>query len=80
MKQAENLNRIVDHSVEFKHQYCIKCQSPNIFINQGPSAMCLHSYRYSLGEDFHFESNLPSWAENPKSILSTRKLNSYNNG
>ena len=80
MKQAENLNRIVDHSVEFKHQYCIKCQSPNIFINQGPSAMCLHSYRYSLGEDFHFESNLPSWAENPESILSTRKLNSYNNG
>ena len=82
MKQEEksHLNAIVDPSIEFKHQYCLKCQSPHLFMNQFPSSMCLHSYRYSLGDDFYFESNLPSWAENPSSILNTRKLNSYNNG
>ena len=60
---------MLDSGEEFKDKLCMKCQSPTLF---SPSklqpAMCLHSLRYSLGNDFSFQSDLPSWAENPLEV------------
>ena len=50
---------------EYKHKFCLKCQSDKIFPPFQPSYMCLHSLKYSVGE-FVFESSLPAWAENPE--------------
>lgn len=50
---------------EFKHKFCLKCQSNDIIVPFEPSVMCLHSHKYSLGDEYVFESSLPAWAENP---------------
>ena len=50
---------------QFTHHYCLKCQAPAAFAKQEPSFMCLHSFRYSLGQDWTFQSRLPDWAERP---------------
>jgi len=74
MKEKPTVPIFSNSSKIFKHQYCLKCQSPNLLPNPAPSTMCLHSYRYSLGDDFFFESKLPSWAHNPISVLQNRKI------
>ena len=54
---------------EFKDKLCIKCQNPAIFApSKLQPPMCLHSFRYSLSSDFSFQSELPSWAENPREV------------
>ena len=54
---------------EFKDKLCIKCQDPAIFPpSKLQPAMCLHSFRYSLSNDFSFQSPLPSWAERPEEV------------
>ena len=78
MRNSPNTRPILDTSEPFKHHYCIKCQAPEIFPNQLPTPMCLHSYRYSLGDDFHFESSLPSWAQSPTQIIANRKMKTNN--
>lgn len=50
---------------EYKHKYCLHCQSDNIIPKSRPSYMCLHSHRYSLGDEFVFECSLPAWATSP---------------
>ena len=75
MENNVNARPILDTSSPFTHQYCVKCQAPDIFPNQLPSSMCLHSYKYSLGDDFHFESRLPDWARSPSDIIRQRNLN-----
>jgi len=52
-------------SSEYKHKYCLRCQSNDIIPFFKPSYMCLHSHKYSLGDQYVFESSLPFWAENP---------------
>lgn len=69
---------ILDTSRPFSHQYCVKCQAPDIFPNQQPSSMCLHSYKYSLGDDFYFESRSPDWVERPSYIIHRRTLRRKN--
>jgi len=49
------------------YKLCLHCQAPNFKEVRHPEVMCLHSYRYTIGEQV-FESQLPSWAENPSSV------------
>jgi len=51
---------------KYKHKYCLNCQSNKLILSPKPSFMCLHSHKYSLGDDFVFESSLPVWARNPE--------------
>ena len=74
MRNPDSVRPVLDHSSVYKHQYCPKCLDPSIFPNPAPSVMCLHSYKYSLGDDFTFQSNLPAWATNPDSVLQSRIL------
>ena len=78
MENNVNARPILDTSRQFSHQYCVKCQAPDIFPNQQPSSMCLHSYKYSLGDDFHFESRSPDWAKSPLDIIHQRTLRREN--
>jgi len=78
MENNVNARPILDTSRQFSHQYCVKCQAPDIFPNQQPSSMCLHSYKYSLGDDFHFESRSPDWAKSPLDIVHQRTLRREN--
>jgi len=61
-KSSNDLNK------EFRYPYCVKCQSSNIIPINKPSQMCLHSFKYSFGQDIVFESQLPSWADSPETV------------
>jgi len=52
-------------SNDYKHKYCLHCQSEKIIPQSQPSFMCLHSHKYSLGDEFVFECSLPAWATRP---------------